>query len=219
VRNALPVHANGLTAIGFRRNGDPIWPVFGGSVDEPVTETPVEDDAGDGEEEAGDNPLGPAGEKALSATKEKYKTARATIREQLAELQELRTKVATGDDTAAQQREADFLKREAATLAAANQRILRAEVRAAAAGKLADPADAQKFIDLEQFEVDEDGELDQGEIAKAIADLVKSKPYLAAQGGSKAPKPDRRQGGGSEDATGSMAAGRAAYQARARKPQ
>ena len=27
------------------------------------------------------------------------------------------------------------------------------------------------------------------------------------------PKPDRRQGGGSEDATGSLASGRAAYQA------
>ena len=74
---------------------------------------------------------------------------------------------------------------EQAATAKANARILRSEVRAAAAGKLADPKDALRFLDLDQFEVDEDGEVDEDEIADAIEDLVKRKPYLAAaQGGN-----------------------------------
>lgn len=64
--------------------------------------------------------------------------------------------------------------------AKANARIVRAEVRAAAAGKLADPSDALRLLDLDEFEVDDDGELDAKKVAKALDDLVKAKPYLAA---------------------------------------
>src|SRR5699024_6854796 len=75
-------------------------------------------------------------------------------------------------------------KVEEAALNKANERILKAEVRANAAAKLADPADALRFIDLSEFEVGSDGEVDAGAISAAIDDLLKSKPYLAAQGGS-----------------------------------
>jgi hypothetical protein len=71
---------------------------------------------------------------------------------------------------------------ETAALKRADERILKAEVRAQAAGKLADPKDALRFIDLSEFEVDSDGEVDGDKIAAAIADLIKTKPYLAAQG-------------------------------------
>jgi hypothetical protein len=81
----------------------------------------------------------------------------------------------TADDSEKLRREV-----ETAALSKANGRIVRAEVKAAAAGKLADPADAYRFIDLEQFEVDDDGNVDSDEIAEAITDLIKSKPYLAA---------------------------------------
>lgn len=67
----------------------------------------------------------------------------------------------------------------------ANARILRAEIKAAAAGKLADPADALRLLDLDDFDVDDDGETDAKAIAKAIDDLVKSKPYLAGKAGGK----------------------------------
>ena len=70
-------------------------------------------------------------------------------------------------------------------LSVANQRILKAEVRAAAATKLADPADALRFLDLSSFEVGEDGEIDAATVASAIDDLIASKPYLAAQGGKR----------------------------------
>lgn len=73
---------------------------------------------------------------------------------------------------------------EAEALAKANGRILKAEVRAAAAGKLHDPADALRHLDLSDFEVGDDGEVDTAAVTEAIEALVKSKPYLAAQGGS-----------------------------------
>lgn len=68
-------------------------------------------------------------------------------------------------------------------LAKANDRILRAEIRAAAKGELNDPADALLHIDLTKFEVSPDGEVDKAAIAAAVAELITSKPYLAAQGG------------------------------------
>lgn len=67
----------------------------------------------------------------------------------------------------------------AEALQKANARVLRAEVKAIAAGKLADPADAVHFLDLSDFEVSEDGDVDSKAIARAIDHLVKEKPYLA----------------------------------------
>lgn len=67
---------------------------------------------------------------------------------------------------------------EALTLA--NTRLLQAEIRAAAAGKIADPADAIKLLDLSEFEVTDGGEVDTEAIASAIDALVEAKPYLAA---------------------------------------
>lgn len=64
----------------------------------------------------------------------------------------------------------------------ANERILKAEVRASAAGKLSDPSDALRFIDLSKFSVSEDGEVDADAISSAIGELIASKPYLGAQG-------------------------------------
>ncbi|MEE8702048.1 hypothetical protein [Bifidobacterium crudilactis] len=64
----------------------------------------------------------------------------------------------------------------------ANERIVKAEVRACAAGKLSDPSDALRFIDLSKFSVSEDGEVDADAISSAIGELIASKPYLGAQG-------------------------------------
>jgi hypothetical protein len=98
-----------------------------------------------------------------------------------AELDELRAK-AEGKEAEHQAAiEAQRVKDEA--IAAANERIKKAEVRAQAAAKLSDPADALRFLDLSEFEVDSDGEVDASQIASAIDDLITRKPYLAAQGG------------------------------------
>ncbi|MET9050136.1 hypothetical protein ABZW50_03155 [Streptomyces bacillaris] len=144
------------------------------------TDTDEGDDGGDDTDEGGDDAdgaddgadaLGDKGKRALASMKGKWRTERdkrKALEDQLAA-------AAADDEAATARREA-----EQAALAKANQRIIRAEVRAAAKGVLADPADAYKFLDLDQFEVDENGDLDSEEVTEAISDLIKSKPYLAA---------------------------------------
>lgn len=61
---------------------------------------------------------------------------------------------------------------------ALHERLVRAEVRAIAAGRLADPADAIKFLDTAKF-TDAKGEIDETAIGKAIDELLTGKPYLA----------------------------------------
>jgi hypothetical protein len=134
------------------------------------------DDGDEGEDgaDSGADALGDAGKQALDRMKAKLKderTKRQAAERALADKE-------PGDETAQAVRAA-----ETTALAKANTRIVRSEVKAAASGKLADPADAYKFLDLDQFEVDEDGNVDEAEIAEAIDELVKNKPYLAAQGG------------------------------------
>ncbi len=145
-----------------------------------------DDAAPDVVEDDGEEALGDAGKQALDRMKAKLKAERD--RRVAAEA---RAVAPPADET-----DLDAIRREAETaaLGKANGRIIRAEVRAAAASKLTDPADALNFLDLSVFEVDEDGDVDQDDIAEAIADLIKRKPYLAAQGGTTAAKPDRSQG-------------------------
>lgn len=204
----LPFHPlTGLQALGWRRNGDPIWPVLGASDDEEddstEEKTPEEqEDAQEDEDEPDDKdkPLGPAGEKALQAEKEKRKAAANTARTEKAradaaeaELAKLRRAAerskTKADDKTADAPDPEEIRREAEekATAKANDRIVRAEIRAAAAGKLTDPKDALSFLDLTKFEVDADGNIDADEIADAIDDLLKNKPYLAvpAQGEAK----------------------------------
>lgn len=78
-------------------------------------------------------------------------------------------------------------RREAAAEATsrAHARILRSEIRAAAKGKLADPSDAFAYLDLNEFEVGDDGDVDSDAIEDAISELLKRKPYLAADTGEK----------------------------------
>lgn len=224
----LPTDLAALAALRFLVGAGPggVGPVKGSTSGEDVDtgdeDSDEDDDADDDtdhdgdEDEEDDKPLGPKGEKALEALKEKRKQERARRIAAETKLRQLEARASKpGGDGDAEEKARIIEER---VTAAANQKILRAEVRAAAAGKLADPSDAHKFLDLGQFEVGEDGDVDQDEIADAIDDLLKDKPYLAAQGGTrKTPKPDRRQGGGQREAAGSVASGRAAYEARKKK--
>lgn len=128
--------------------------------------------------------LGDAGKKALSAMKEREKAARARARELEREVAELRAAIESKDKSPDEQAiEAVRREAEAAAIARANERILRSEIKAAAAGKLADPEDALRYLDLAEFEVDESGNVDTSEISDAIHELLERKPYLSAQGG------------------------------------
>lgn len=194
----LPVHpVTGVRAVGWRkaRPGEdpeqlfPIWPVFGGAEDDEDGDGGQGDDSGDLDDDAptdddgggqdddpeGAEQLGDAGKQALDRMKARLKAERE--RRKAAEERLTRRGQGGGES------DAEEIRRKAAAeaTAKASARVLRSEVRAAAAGKLADPRDALTFLDLDQFEVGEDGEVDTDEIADAIDDLIKTKPYLAAQ--------------------------------------
>ncbi|MET9147308.1 hypothetical protein [Streptomyces sp. NPDC004042] len=63
--------------------------------------------------------------------------------------------------------------------------LVRAELRAAAAGRLRDPADAVALLDVSSLAGS--GDIDAAAVAAAVDQLVKDKPYLAADQGSPAP--------------------------------
>lgn len=75
------------------------------------------------------------------------------------------------------------------------RRLVQAEVRAMAAGKLNDPEDAIHFLDLDDVAVGEDGTIDKKALTKKLDDLVKAKPYLAGGG-------TRQSGGADQGARG-----------------
>ena len=142
-----------------------------------------EDDADESEDGAED--LGDKGKRALDAMKARVKAAKAAERSAKAEAAQLKAEKANAGKPA-DELAIENAKREAteAALSTANKRILRSEVKAAAAGKLANPALAVKLIDLDDLEVDEDGNVDEDAIAEAISALLEENPYLAAQGGA-----------------------------------
>lgn len=145
------------------------------------TDTSATDSKDDGN--TGTDTLGDAGKKAIDAMKAAKKEAEAKARAAEQRAAELQAKLDGKDAEHAASVEAQKVKDEA--IAAANDRIKKAEVRAAAAGKLADPKDALLHLDLSEFEVSSDGEVDASQIATAIDDLIAAKPYLAAQGGKR----------------------------------
>lgn len=162
-----------------------------GSDEDTAPVTPEEDtDNPDGAESLGD-----AGKKALDAMKAERKAAKDEARQLRKELEALKTQIADKEKTPDEQA-IEAARREAAAEASAkaNERILRSEIRAAAAGKLADPSDAVAFLDLSEFEVNDNGEVDAEEVSAAIADLIERKPHLAAQRG--APRFDSARGKG-----------------------
>ena len=124
--------------------------------------------------------LGDAGKKALDAMKAERNEAKAAAKQAADDLAALRAQVEGREAEHKATLDAQRVKDEA--LSAANQRILKAEVRAQAASKLNDPKDALLYLDLSGFEVGEDGEVDGDADAAAIDKLITDKPYLAAQG-------------------------------------
>jgi hypothetical protein len=128
--------------------------------------------------------LGDKGKQALDRMKAKWQAERDKRSAIEAENAALKAANAPkGDDAelaAARQKAVDDAIK--AATSKANDRIVRSEIRAAATGKLANPALALKLLDLTQFEVDDDGNVDADEINDAIAELIEKEPYLAAQG-------------------------------------
>lgn len=149
---------------------------------ESVSPDPIEVPGEDGEEpvdpqENEDKPLGPKGERALEAEKEKRRAAAAKLAAANARIAELEAPK-EGDQTPEQLRAE--IERE--TAAKYNTRIVRAEVKAAATYLFADPDDAVAFLNLSDFDVDDNGDVDASDIEDALTDLLARKPHLAKQG-------------------------------------
>jgi hypothetical protein len=121
--------------------------------------------------------LGEGGIKALETERKARKDAERTNKMLLAELEKVREGQLTESEKAIEQAKKEA-RQEA--LSEINSRIIATEIKAAAAGKLFDPADALTFIKVSDFEVDENGNVDSKEIEKALNVLLKEKPYLKA---------------------------------------
>lgn len=157
----------------------------GGTGGEGGDKPPAEGEPAGGEDDDEPDPegadkLGDPGKRALDAMKAKSREARAEAAREKARADALQAKI--DGQEAEHQAKLERERVQAEALGKANERILKAEVRAVAAGKLNDPADALRFIDLSTIEVDEDGEPDKDAITAAVTDLLSKKPYLAAQG-------------------------------------
>ena len=134
-----------------------------GGEGEPTNEQENEEPAGEHEDSgASSDSLGDAGKQALDRMKRNWHGERDRANAAEAKL-------------AAKDKDLESV------LSQVNQRYVRSEVKAAAKGKLSDPGDAFKFLNLSDFKVSEDGEVDGEAINTAIDDLLKKKPYLGAQ--------------------------------------
>lgn len=145
------------------------------NINEDSSDAPPQDD------QDAENSLGDAGKKALDAMKAKRNAAIREAKDLKAELDRIKAEAESASKPAEEQA-LDAARREATIEATrkANERILRSELRAAAKGKLADPTDAQLYIDLANFEVGDDGDIDSDALEDAIDELLARKPHLAA---------------------------------------
>lgn len=149
------------------------------------------DDTDDGQSDDGDDdtPLGPKGEKALAAEKQKRREAQKQLREWKAlglSAADIKKLLDERDDTG-EKPDADRIRQEARAEAQAELlegRVLD-KIEAKAARLFADPDDAAALLmkgrDADEFL--DDGKIDVEAIQDALEELLEKKPYLAAQGG------------------------------------
>lgn len=188
----LPIHPfTGLTAIGFRRDGRPIFPILGGAqppmpvpappsgdpAPAPTDPTPTAPPADPPE----GKPLGPAGERALAAERE----ARKALEKQIAEfapLKELAASLAGGQKPPPGKSEVDVLREQFAAhqKELAEERAARWRIEVAQAKNLT--ADQAAWLQGST----------QEELAASADRLLAAFPTAPA--GTRTPAPDPSQG-------------------------
>lgn len=207
----LPVHPRtGLTALGLRRNGAPIWPVRGGSGEgDPPGATPPATPPAGGDGDDGELPpdLGDAGKKAIDRMKAQRNEALATskaLEEKLAKLAPLEKLAAALGDSASGDGKTDIeavterLSQHEAELAKERAARTRAEV---IAEKQLTPKQAKRLQGSTREELAADAE----EILRDFPDTPAPGRYT--------PRPDPSQG----NRGGNSPAGREAALAEAKK--
>lgn len=206
-----------IAPIGYLADGKPYYAYFGsenpddGNGDGEAGENNEDSANSDGDsgdnDSIGEDGLNESGRKAIQAERSRADRAKnalkpwAAIRrefgmtaEQVAEVLRNRNSSNGSDNQNAQQQEVDVdqIKRDAARQAAAsyNMKIASLALRAIATPLLNNPADATAFLDASQYDVDEEGNVDEAEIKADIQALLRDRPYLA-----KARQGDGRSGG------------------------
>ncbi len=147
------------------------------------------------EPEPADDGLGDAGKRAIESERKAARAAEKRAKDLEKRLAEIESANQTEAEKAITAARAEG-RNEA--LSVAHSRIVKAELKAAAAGVLQDPDDAVLLISLDLFDVDDDGNVDTKAIAAEVDRLAKAKPYLAV-GAKPAPLP----GGGATPSQGS----------------
>jgi hypothetical protein len=138
-----------------------------GGEDPPKEDPPKEDDP----------KLGAGGEKALREERAARTKAEREAKTAKKELEDLRAGATEQEKAIAKAKE----EGKAEALKGANARVIKSEIKAAAAGRLANPAVAVRLLDPDDF-TDDDGEVDDKKLKAAIDQLLKDEPYLAGKG-------------------------------------
>jgi hypothetical protein len=192
------------------KRGRARYPIGGGSEDG------GDGDGGDGDDGTGgdggdgdDEKLGDAGKKALQEERDARKAAEKRAKKAEADAEALRNRDKSDDE-----KKLDEAKKagRAEADAANNTRLVNAELRALAAqAKMRDPRDAiaQLRGDLDDIEVDDDGEVDSKALTKLLDDLKKKKAYLFDDGKSTSTHQDAGIGGTGGDGAPNVGTGRA----------
>ncbi|MEW2034898.1 hypothetical protein AB0901_30905 [Streptomyces roseifaciens] len=123
----------------------------------------------------------PSGDQAADVTAERTAREAAEKRAEDAEAEVSRLR---RSDAAVKDADLDALRAEVRQEFTAQ--LVRAELRAAAAGRLRDPADALALLDVSAL-VGDGGDIDAAAVAAAVDQLVKDKPYLAVEQSGSAP--------------------------------
>lgn len=168
--------------------------------------------------------LGDAGKAALDRERASAREAARlkTVAEQRADTAEAElTKLQEASQSDAEKATAKAVaEATAAVTVAGNSRLVRAEVKAAAASaQFHDPGDAALLLSdkFAQVKVDKDGNVDEQAVKALVEDLAKSKPHLVKAGSGATPLPG--QGHQQPTALSGAAAGKAEAERRFGKPQ
>jgi hypothetical protein len=130
-----------------------------------------------------DKPLGETGKRALDAERRNRQAAERRARDAEAELERIRQASLTDQERAVQDAAEAARTDERAK---STHRLFAAEVRAAVAGKVADPdlfsdpVVAKRLLRFDAIPLADDGEIDSEAISHNLAELLAAKPHLAA---------------------------------------
>jgi hypothetical protein len=174
--------------------------------EEPVDETPTEENgaeaAGDAQEaEPGGKQEEPFDRKKFEAELRKKNSEAANLRKRLKELEPAAAELQRIKDAEKTESERlnEQLQRAQEQVAKTRQRLVRTQVQALAMSSFADPEDAVGALDLDSY-IDSDGDIDEAAIKADLDALLERKPHWAKtaqpQEGPRRPAPDRTQASG-----------------------